>query len=60
MTQDSVSYLMLRCARPDWRSVLHIPMGVLHMQDTAKPLFFSDLSTEDQDKAWEQVFKAHT
>ncbi|KAM0261771.1 hypothetical protein ACHAPA_009570 [Fusarium lateritium] len=34
--------------------------GVLHMQDTAKPLFFSDLSTEEQDKAWEQVFKNHS
>lgn len=31
--------------------------GILHLQDTAKPLFFSDLSSEARNDAWAMTFK---
>ncbi|KAM5344347.1 hypothetical protein ACJ41O_012884 [Fusarium nematophilum] len=34
--------------------------GVLHIQDTAKPLFFSDLPTEEQDAAWAKVLESQS
>jgi hypothetical protein len=33
---------------------------ILHLQETAKPLFYSDLNQEGQDAAWENLSKAQS
>lgn len=38
--------------------IYELEAGILHIQDTAKPLLFSDLSPEKQDREWARLHKS--